>query len=374
MRRSCSLALLFALAAPVSTTLAIAQEDETVAMARERFQEGVKFYDAKQYAKARAAFLQAYALKKHHAVLLNLAQSELRSGHEADSAKHFAQYLRENTQASAMERQEAEKGLAAAKVHVGEVTVNVDGGAGAEVTVDGASNGTTPLPGPLYMKPGNHTVEARLGGQVASQVVTAAAGQGSTVSLSFTGGEGGAAPPAAPAAGAGAGAAPGPAGGDQGTQSFQVDTSQPRQPFFEWAGENKVAWVGAGLTVLGLAGGIGFALSSRAAYDDADTVANKIRTVAAQNNDQAPCRPPIELTYQQACATYDDNVDRGDSQKTLSVVSFVVAGVAAAGTVIYYFIDTGGRKETVEQPHAPKMAVAPVVSPAFSGVSLVGSF
>ena len=60
------------------------------------FQEGVTFYDAKDYEKARAAFLQAYALKKHPSVLLNLAQSELRSGHEADAAQHFDQYLREN--------------------------------------------------------------------------------------------------------------------------------------------------------------------------------------------------------------------------------------------------------------------------------------
>ena len=62
------------------------EDDATVAMARERFKEGVSFFDLKQYDKARAAFLQAYALKKHPAVLLNLAQSELRSGHEADAA------------------------------------------------------------------------------------------------------------------------------------------------------------------------------------------------------------------------------------------------------------------------------------------------
>ena len=90
------------LAAPLANPSPVfAQDDATIQMARERFQEGVKYYDAKQYDKARAAFLQAYALKKHPAVLLNLAQSELRSGHEADAAKHFAQYLRENKEASA---------------------------------------------------------------------------------------------------------------------------------------------------------------------------------------------------------------------------------------------------------------------------------
>jgi hypothetical protein len=58
----------------------------------------------------------------------------------------------------------------------------------------------------------------------------------------------------------------------------------------------------------------------------------------------------------------------------MSVVSFVVAGVAAGGTIVYYFVDTGGRKEKVEQTTRPKTAVVPLVSPQFSGVSLVGNF
>src|SRR5678816_2680726 len=68
----------------------------TIEMARQRFQEGVRYFDAKQYDKARAAFLQAYALKKHPTVLLNLAQSELRSSHDAEAADHFSEFLREN--------------------------------------------------------------------------------------------------------------------------------------------------------------------------------------------------------------------------------------------------------------------------------------
>lgn len=373
MRRSCSLALLLALAAPVWTTTVFAQDDAATEMARERFQEGVKFYDAKQYAKARAAFLQAYALKKHPAVLLNLAQSELRSGHEAEAANHFSQYLREAKEASAMERQEAEKGLAAAKAHVGEFNVSVDGGAGAEITVNGNAQGVAPLPGPIYLAPGNHTIEARLGGQTTSQTVTATAGQTGSVALSFTGGEGGGAPPVVPGPDAGPGPTP-PPGGNAGG-SFQVDSSQPRQPFFEWAAESPVAWVGAGVTVLGLAGGIGFALASSGSYDNADSIANKIRTDAQAQGEVGPCGPPPKARYLDACNKYNDAVDRGDSQKTLSTVSFVVAGVAAAGTIIYYFVDTGSsRSERVERKQPPKAALVPVASPAFSGLSLVGSF
>jgi hypothetical protein len=374
MRRSCSLALLLALAAPIWSTAASAQDDAAVEMARERFQEGVKYYDAKQYDKARAAFLQAYALKKHPAVLLNLAQSELRSAHEADAAKHFAQYLRENTAASAMERQEAEKGLSSAKVFVAEITVNVDGAPGSEIAVDGSAYGTAPLPGPIYLKPGNHTVEAKNGAQVTSQAVTATAAQTGAVTLSF-GGEGAAPPPAGGVPGGPTGE-PGPSPGAGGGAAFQADTGQPRQPFFEWAAENKVAWVGAGLTAVGLIGGIGFAIAAKASYDDADSIADKIRAEAIRRNVTGPCGPPPDPVFAQACSSRQDNVDEGDSRKTLSVVSFVVAGAAAAGTVIYYFVDTGGSKESVGRGRSPRprAAFVPFVSPELSGLAISGSF
>src|SRR5215207_8959224 len=108
----------------VSVSPALAQDDETATtMARERFKEGVQYFDQKQYDRARVAFLQAYALKRHPAVLLNLAQSELRSGHEADAAKHFSMYLREAKDATPAEREGAEAGLFAAKAVCGEVAV-----------------------------------------------------------------------------------------------------------------------------------------------------------------------------------------------------------------------------------------------------------
>src|SRR5450755_1607425 len=147
---ACSSVLSSSLATAAPPVKAGADDDATVAMARERFKEGVSYFDQKQYDKARAAFLQAYALKKHPAVLLNLAQSELRSAHEADAAKHFAAYLRDATDASPAETQAAQAGLNAAKVAVAEVDVTVDDG-GAEVFVDGTLAGVTPLPGPLYM-------------------------------------------------------------------------------------------------------------------------------------------------------------------------------------------------------------------------------
>ena len=62
------------------------------------------FYDKGQFENARLAFLQAYALKKHPAVLLNLAQSSAKAGHPLEAAKYFQQFLKESTTASPASR------------------------------------------------------------------------------------------------------------------------------------------------------------------------------------------------------------------------------------------------------------------------------
>ena len=117
-------------------------------------------------------------------MLLNLAQSELRCNHEVDAAKHFSAYLRESTTASEAERQAAEAGLNATKSAVALLDVNVDEG-GAEIYVDGSLEGVSPLPGPLYVNPGAHSVEARKGGKTRTQQVNASAGRQFMADLSF---------------------------------------------------------------------------------------------------------------------------------------------------------------------------------------------
>src|SRR5436190_23718159 len=93
-------------------TVAAQADDPVTTQARARFKEGVDFYDKGKYEDARLAFLQAYALKKHPAVLLNLAQSSAKSGHAMEAAKYFKQFSREATTATPQQRRDAESGLA----------------------------------------------------------------------------------------------------------------------------------------------------------------------------------------------------------------------------------------------------------------------
>jgi hypothetical protein len=370
---------------------ALAQDDVTLTMARERFKEGVGYFDKKDFAKARVAFLQAYALKKHPAVLLNLAQSELRSGHEADAAKHFAQYLREHKEASDAERQGAETGLTAAKALVAEVVLSVDT-TGAEVYVDGDLEGQAPLPGSVYLAPGAHEIQASKEGKRANTQVNAAAGQSSNVSLKLV------APAAAPPP---SGAGEAPSGNEPATDEAETE----RKGFFPWLLSTPGAMVGMGVAGVGIVGGGAFALGSKSAYDAADSVAAGIEDYAVtkdhKTNDKtglpdpkgACVNPKTWLAktdvwkdkgeaaianraaqYGDNCQKYQDNVDAGDTYKTIAIVGVAVGGAALVGTVIYYFVDSKQPVAATGKAQAPRITFTPVYEPGFKGGFVSGRF
>ena len=377
----------------LSATLASAAPDDgTVAIARERFREGVSLFDKKEYDKARIAFLQAYALKKHPAVLLNLAQSELRSNHEAEAAKHFAAYLREAKDASDAERLAAEAGLNVTKNAVAAIEVSVDEPF-AEVYLDSTMEGLSPLPGPLYVNPGTHTVEARTGGKSDSVQIAASAGKQFNATLTFAVKPAPATPPEV---------RPAPSPAPEVSSPEHFEPSSGRKPFFRWLGSSPVGLVGVGLTGVGLGVGVGMAIASGKSYDNADSVAAQIKSTAATDsgvmnpNTAALCRDPrawlvsngyVEkgrtpdlqtrtAQYETACAKYPDNVSRGDTLKTLATVGFVVGGVAAVGTVVYYFLDPNAKESSSKTARSSRrrLALVPDVGQGQTGLILLGTF
>src|SRR5580658_10616449 len=99
-------------------------DEATTSMARARFKEGVGYYDKGQFELARASFLQAYALKKHPAVLLNLAWSCIKSGHTLESARYFKQFLSDGKDViTDKQRADATDGLSQARAKLGQIDV-----------------------------------------------------------------------------------------------------------------------------------------------------------------------------------------------------------------------------------------------------------
>jgi tetratricopeptide (TPR) repeat protein len=360
-----------------------ADEDATTtAAARERFKEGVSYFDQKQYEKARAAFLQAYALKKHPAVLLNLAQSELRSSHERDAAQHFAEYLREASEASGPERDAAQAGLASAKAAIAEITLTTE--ADADVSVDGTLQGLAPLPGPLYLEPGMHTLQAKKGERVGTQSLSAKAGESREIRLKLAGEPAVSAvkPAVSPAATPEDQNAPEPAN----EEAPPAHAEPGRESFFHWL-LTKPAGVVSGSTTLLFAGGaVGFAIASSASYSNADDIARQINNRAQQDGvpTRGICVEPITVLgsgndaeaahFMDACQHRQDAVNKGDTFKTVATVAGVGAGVMAVTTGVLYFVTADRDNETGSARARPGIAVLPWFGSQGGGLSVSGGF
>jgi hypothetical protein len=404
-------------ALPGAEPIALAQGDTVTEVARQRYNEGVKAFDAGRYEDARAAFLQAYALKRHPAVLLNLGQSEIRSGHYEDAGNHLQQFLREHTTASPDQRAAAEKGIADAKKKAGFVVVLVDSN-GADVSVDGTVVGKSPLLDPVFVKPGKHTFYATLQGKSAAALVDAKVGSATTATLAL----GLAAPPGPPPGPppmipgpppvqpgpppvqpgpppmqpapppmqpGPAYPPPGPPGGfaPPGPMGPGPDQVSAREPFFEWYKRKPLAWVGTGAVGLGLIGGIAFSAAGASASSAANSTIDAIRKQAASRGEStvgicgnADTGAGANPYYAKACEQLRSNMSARSTDVALSAASWVLFGVGAVGTGVYIYLDWfRGRSShaALEGPKVaepPRITVAPLVGPGQRGLGVVGTF
>lgn len=357
---------------PARDAAAQPAEDPVATEARKRFLEGVKLYDAKKYEQARVSFAQAYALKKHPAVLLNLAQAELNSGHALDAAQHFKDYLKEVPKDDA-KRGEAERGLSDARTKLGRIQVSVDLG-DADVLIDGAKVGASPLGEPVDVAPGAHTVEVKKGDQSDKKSVTA--GEGKTVMADFTFSKG----PAAPAG------AKKP--DDKKPDDKKPDDATPtakREPVMTWAKRSPISYAGVGLAGVGLGLGVSFTIARTVANNNANDVTASIKkqisaeaaagNAIAKANQTTPCSGGGVNTgvngtnYARACSQLRSNLDTRDTDTTIATVGWIMTGVGVATFVGGYFLTA---KKT--EPSTTSWGVVPVVGNGVHGIGALGTF
>ena len=170
------------------------------------FRQGNALYKEQRYAEAKAAFEQAFKLKRSHDIAANLGYAEMKLGQRRDAAEHLAFAVKNWPPTGKAENRESAVhflGLAKAAVMTLRVVVNVEG---ATVLVDGKPVGTSPLENDVFVEPGTRTIGARLAGYAdAEQAVQATQGGEQKVDLSLV-----AAPPPGPAGGGGSGPTPPP--------------------------------------------------------------------------------------------------------------------------------------------------------------------
>lgn len=375
---------------PVASSVASAQDDVATAEARKRFLEGVKLFDEKKYDLARASFLQAYALKKHPDVLLNLAQAELLGGHFMEAALHFKEFLRDTSNDKHPKRPDAVKGLENARMKLGRIQITVDQ-TDADVLLDGVKVGTSPLGEAIEVLPGKHTIEAKRSGKSTTQSLDIPEGKTTFVNLTFetqappptvppptSTGETPAAPPSTP---------PPPTAPPAEDKELHLSTDNanqgPREPFLKWSLRSPVAYTGVGLAGVGFGVGIGFWIASSVAQSNADTLTDKIKSTAtkdqnliAQSRQNNPCANPIPVgdagNYGKACTNLRNNLDAVDTNRTIMTIGFVMAGVGAATLVGGYFL-TAKRADSASL-NAPRYMIAPMLGAETAGLAAAGSF
>ena len=300
---------------PATVSLpAVAQDDAVTIQARARFKEGVEAFDRGKFEEARLSFLQAYALKKHPAVLLNLAQSSAKSNHALEAAKYFQQFLREATTATAAQKRDAESGLTEVRQKIGRIDVVAP--AGTEISLDDQGKvGTLPFE-PLDVDVGTHTVKS----PTQSVIVTAVAGQRVEAKLGAA-----ATPPVAPAPAPTTTATPAPPPKDDPPEPPPKRTNLLSPPK-----DMVPVYAGLGVGGVGFVSAIVFAIFKADAQSKANAVAREIRTAALERGIQAQgaCNNPSAPEFDNACKTLTDNNDKVDTNAAIANVSI---GVGVAG-------------------------------------------
>jgi hypothetical protein len=387
--RPLAVALLLALAPatlPMPVWAQAPAEDATTSMARARFKEGVEFYDKGEYEQARASFLQAYALKKHPAVLLNLAWSCLKSGHAMEAEKYFRQFLAEGKDITDKQRADANDGLKQARSKLGSIEVSAV--PGTEVTVDGEKVGTTPLTDPVSVEAGAHTVKFKSAdGSTDTQSVTVLGGEKAVARFKAAGGAGGGTAPATtpetktttPETETKTASNATPPGGE--TKPAE-DTSHKEAPIGGGGGGGPLAppknlvpaiiLFGASVAAFGAAGLM--LVYKNQAQNNATTVANEIiKNVPAGRTASGICASNTPANFVQACNDYATDTNQVNQDATAGNILAGVGVAALVGAGIYWVVADKGTGAP-DRGAVTKPVVVPIVGRTQSGVSLSFDF
>lgn len=307
-----------AAADPVKTT-----SPADAAMARRHYEDGVAAAAAKEWQKAQLAFAEAWRLKQHWQIAVNLGQAELKMGMHRDAAEHLAYYLREATELHADDVKQANRLLDEAKAKVGTMKLNV-APKGAQVFVDGKLAGTAPFAHEIYVEPGWHAVEGRNAEVKELRQVEAPIGQAIEVRLGVG------VPDPLPTKSS---TSPGKAGAD--TLRLAVAAS------------------GGTLALVNLVVGAVTAGVSSSKSGEQDKLCKP----------QCPASPSVRAAWNQL---EGERVGAANG----SVAAFVIAGLAAAGTVTAFVL----MRPKPARARAPVPIETLQVAPTAGGVIISGSF
>jgi len=345
---------LFALGLSCSLFSASASAQTNQAERAAAYQHGRDAMAAGDWRGAQKIFSDLWTKNHTYDVALNLGQVELNLEMYRDAAEHLSYGLR---YLPAKEKPELEgkasRGLKFARQRVGALQISVE--TGATVLVDGTEVGTAPLDGDVFVTPGEHFLTARVPNRSpAQETVTAKAGETLSVALVFSG-------PALVASSPASAPTPEAPPVASGLESPQNPNPPPLPASTDSSVEPRTIalWSGVGVTVV--ASGIGTVFALKASSASAD--AKNARDQLAQQSGSNAC-----VSGNSACAAVEGAFNKRNDNNRAANVSFVVAGVAAAGTVAMYFLWPRS------QSKQDSFHFVPAVAPGAASLNLLGSF
>lgn len=138
-----------------------AQDDRSAA--RAAFEAGRRAYETGAFREALEHFQEAYRLAPHPSVRVNIASCYDQLDRPIEALFHYEQFLGEAGRVAAVQRREVEAAIARLRSRVGAIALQITPD-GALVTIDGTETRRTPVPEPVRVVAGSHTVEVQLEG------------------------------------------------------------------------------------------------------------------------------------------------------------------------------------------------------------------
>ncbi|HEX4338788.1 MAG TPA: hypothetical protein VH062_22940 [Polyangiaceae bacterium] len=322
---SCGLALCLVLSSAASVSAEPGADEPTAAdyaQARALYQKASQAFEEGHYTDARNLLLDAWALRQSYDVAASLGDTEIKLGLFPEAAEHLSFSLRtfpplENEAALANVRRQLE----VARHEAAAVRVSVDE-AGAEVRVDDRLVGTSPLAEPVFVAPGQHTVEVRKGAGVQTRIVVSEAAKETAVSLELA-----SLTPAPP----------------------PPDETAPRSvvPLI----------VGGAVVAAGLTAGIAFRLSADANDDHANGIRARLGAGACAG----------QAGSSADCTALRNDVNDSSRSSALSTTGFVIAGVGLVATPLWYLLAPRAKRTST-------VGFSAWVMPGLTAVSASGRF
>ena len=316
-----TLALLFA-ALP-----AAAQTEEEIAGARSAATQGVKAYEAGDYAQAVDLFQRAESLVHAPPHLLYMARGNEKLGHLVTARELYNKIIRETLPPSAPQAFRDAQAAAAEEIRAVEprlarltVTVAVPPGVVPVVTMDGKEVPAALLGVARPVDPGEHTVEAKADGYLPAQQ-KAALSEGGTGTLELKLEVDPNAPGAVP---------PEPTPATQ-PEPVSQPAATPQDSAPQGGGALRTpAYISFGVGAVGLGLGVIYTLKSSSKRSDANDLYDECASRGVDGN----CKEEDPLSDE--VASLDDEAG---SAQTIAIVGYAVGGLGVAAGVTLLLLD-----------------------------------